>query len=138
GSAFGLSPAIRLTFGKFGNDKSDSGWSNAISYQTPTVSGFTGTAQVQFGEDASKGERTSYALGGTYNVGALSVGAAWQTVGSAETPKSNFASGELQNFGMLGASYDAGFAKLFGQYGEFTNKGFSGGSDIDTKLYQFG
>lgn len=138
GSAFGLSPSIRLTFGKFGNDLSDSGWSNAVSYQTPNLAGFTGTVQVQFGEDAAKGERTSYAVGGTYSAGALSIGGAWQSAQSAEAPKGSFKAGEMQNFGMLGVSYDAGFAKFFGQYGAFANKGFAGANNIDTRLYQVG
>lgn len=141
GSAFGLSPAIRLTFlggGPLaGNDKSDSGFSNAISYFTPNLSGFTGAVQVQFGE--SEDEDTTYALSAQYRAGPFSVGAAWQTVESAETPKANFAAGQKQNFGMLGVSYDAGFARFFGQYGEFRNYGFTANADqIDTKLFTLG
>lgn len=138
-AAFGLSPAIRLTFGSpWGNDKSDSGWSNALTYQTPNLSGFTGALQVQFGEDASKGERTSYALSAGYASGPFAIGGAWQTLRSAEAPKSNLIAGQAQNFGMLGVSYDAGFAKFFGQYGTFANKGFAGAANIDTRLYQVG
>lgn len=148
GSAFGLSPAIRLTFLGApnataallaGNDKSDSGFSNAVSYFTPNLSGFTGAVQVQFGEDASKAEGTTYALSASYKAGPFSIGGAWQTVESAEAPKANFAAGQKQNFGMLGVSYDAGFARLFGQYGEFRNHGFTASTDqIDTKLFTLG
>lgn len=138
GSAFGLSPAIRLTFGAFGNDKTDSGFSNAISYNTPNLGGFTGAVQVQFGEDATKAEGTTYALSAAYTAGPFSIGGAWQSAKSAEAPKANFNEGEKQTFGMLGVSYDAGFAKLFAQYGEFGNRGFSGASRIDTKLYTLG
>lgn len=138
-SAFGLSPAIRLTFGSpWGNDKSDSGWSNALTYQTPNLSGFTGALQVQFGEDASKNERTSYALSARYASGPFAIGGAWQTMRSAEAPKPSLTAGQAQNFGMLGVSYDAGFAKFFGQYGAFANKGFTGAVNIDTRLYQVG
>jgi len=141
GSAFGLSPAIRLTFlggGPLaGNDKSDSGFSNAISYFTPNLSGFTGAVQVQFGESAD--EDTTYALSAQYKAGPFSIGGAWQTVESAEAPKANFAAGQKQNFGTLGVSYDAGFARLFGQYGEFRNYGFTASADqIDTKLFTLG
>ena len=137
GSAFGLSPAIRLTFGAFGNDKSDSGFSNAISYFTPNLSGFTGAVQVQFGENAA--EDTTYALSAQYRAGPFSIGGAWQTVKSAEAPKANFLPGQKQNFGMLGVSYDAGFARFFGQYGEFRNYGFTANADqIDTKLFTLG
>lgn len=139
GAAFGLSPAIRLTFGSpWGNDKSDSGWSNALTYQTPNLSGFTGALQVQFGEDASKNERTSYAVSAGYVSGPFAVGGAWQTVRSAEAPKANLVAGQAQNFGMLGVSYDAGVAKFFAQYGAFANKGFAGAVNIDTTLYQLG
>lgn len=138
-SAFGLSPAIRLTFGSpWGNDKSDSGWSNALTYQTPNLSGFSGALQVQFGEDASKNERTSYAVSAGYVSGPFAIGGAWQTLRSAEAPKPSLTAGQTQNFGMLGVSYDAGFAKFFGQYGAFANKGFAGAASIDTRLYQVG
>ena len=146
GSAFGLSPAIRLTFLGApnataalltGNDKSDSGFSNAISYFTPNLSGFTGAVQVQFGENAT--EDTTYALSAQYKAGPFSIGGAWQTVESAEAPKPSFTAGQKQNFGMLGVSYDAGFARFFGQYGEFRNYGFTVNTDqIDTKLYTLG
>lgn len=141
GAAFGLSPAIRLTFGGTKvYDKSDSGWSNELTYQTPNLSGFTGALQVQFGEDASKNERTSYALSARYASGPFAIGGAWQTVRSAEAPKAPniITAGQAQNFGMLGLSYDAGFAKFFGQYGAFANKGFAGANNIDTRLYQVG
>ena len=141
GAAFGLSPAIRLTFGGTKvYDKSDSGWSNALTYQTRNLSGFTGAVQVQFGEDASKDERTSYALSARYVSGPFAIGGAWQTMRSNEAPKpKNLTAGQAQNFGMLGVSYDAGCAKFFGQYGAFANKGFSVIDDnIDTRLYQVG
>lgn len=138
GSAFGLSPAIRLTFGTFGNDKTDSGFSNAISYNTPNLSGFTGAVQVQLGEDPTKAEGTTYALSAAYTAGPLSIGGAWQSAKSAEAPKPNFLAGQKQTFGMLGVSYDAGMAKLFAQYGEFGNRGFATSSRIDTKLYTLG
>lgn len=146
GSAFGLSPTIRLTFlgapnptaaRLAGNDKSDSGFSNAISYFTPNLSGFTGAVQVQFGESAA--EDTTYALSAQYRSGPFSIGGAWQSVESAEAPKPDFLAGQKQNFGMLGVSYDAGFARFFGQYGEFRNYGFTVDADqIDTKLFTLG
>ena len=94
-SAFGLSPAIRLTFGSpWGNDKSDSGWSNALTYQTPNLSGFSAALQVQFGEDASKNERTSYAVSAGYVSGPFAIGGAWQTLRSADAPKPSLTAGQ--------------------------------------------
>lgn len=138
GGAFGLSPAVRLTFGKWGNDKGDSSWSNAVTYSSPNLAGFTGSVSYQAGEDSALNERNSYALSANYVNGPFAVGGAWQTVRSAEAPKVNLTQGQRQNFGLLGTSYDLGVVKLFGQYGEFSNSGFSGKDRIDTKLYQLG
>jgi predicted porin len=140
GGSFGLAPAVRLTYGKWGNDKGDSGWSNAVSYTTPTLSGFSATAQAEMGEQSDKSERTSYALAVHYTSGPLAVAASWQTVGSAEAPKleTTFVKGQRQTFGLINASYDAGFAKFFAEYGQIENSGFSGVAGMQTSLYQLG
>lgn len=139
GGAFGLSPAVRLTFdGSWGNDKGDSGWSNAVSYSTPNLSGFSATVSAQAGETTDKSQRSSYAVLARYASGPFSVGGAWQTVRSAQAPKAAFAEGQTQTFGMAGASYDAGFAKFFAQYGQIENSGFSNGARIATTLWQLG
>lgn len=57
---FGISPAVRLTYGAWGNDKGDSAWSNAVSYVSPAMSGVTVSVQAQTGEAADRAERTSY------------------------------------------------------------------------------
>lgn len=138
GGAFGLSPAVRLTFGRWSNDKGDSGWSNAVTYTSPNLAGFTGSVSYQAGEDSTLSERNSYALAANYVNGPFAVGGAWQTVRSADAPKVNITEGQRQNFGLASTSYDFGVAKLFAQYGEFSNSGFSGTSRIDTQLYQLG
>lgn len=139
GGAFGLSPAVRLTFQtKWGNDRGDSSWSNAITYSSPNLAGFTGSVSYQAGEDSTLAERNSYALSANYANGPFAIGGAWQTVRSAEAPKVNLSKGQRQNFGLVSTSYDLGVAKLFGQYGEFSNSGYSAGLRIDTKLYQLG
>ena len=138
GGAFGLSPAVRLTFGRWGNDRGDSGWSNAITYATPNLGGFTGAVSYQAGEDTTLNERNSYALSLNYANGPFAIGGAWQTVRSADAPKANLTEGQRQNFGLVSTSYDFGVVKLFGQYGEFTNSGYATNLRIDTKLYQLG
>lgn len=138
GGAFGLSPAVRLTFGRWGNDKGDSGWSNAVTYHTPKFGGASFAVSWQPGEDASKGERDSYALTGSYSAGPFAIAGGWQTVGAAEDPKFDLIAGQRQNFGLVSTSYDLSVAKLFAQYGEFSNNGFATGSRIDTQLYQIG
>ncbi|MDO9237642.1 MAG: porin [Aquabacterium sp.] len=138
GGAFGLSPAVRLTYGKWGNDRGDSSWSNAASYSTPTMAGFTATAQAQAGEATNGSEGASYALGGTYVSGPLALAAGWQTVRSASEPMPNLTAGQRQTFGLLNASYDAGFAKLFAEWGQIKNHGYSTGTRINTTLFQLG
>lgn len=137
GGSFGLAPAVRLTYGKWGNDKADSGWSNAVSYTTPTVSGFSATVQAGMGEQSNKSERTSYALAANYTSGPLALAASWQTVGAAEAPKFDLTAGQRQTFGLVNAAYDAGFAKFFAEYGQIENS-FPAGAGMQTSLYQLG
>jgi predicted porin len=138
GGGFGLSPAVRLTYGKWGNDRGDSGWSNAVSYNTPTMGGFTGTVQTQAGEATDGSEGSSYGLGGAYASGPFAVAAAWQTVRSASDPMPNLKKGQRQTFGLFNVSYDAGFAKFFGEFGKFGNHGYATTTRINTNLYQLG
>jgi predicted porin len=138
GGGFGLSPAIRLTYGAWGNDKGDSGWSNGASYATPTMAGFTGTVQAQAGEATDGSQGSSYALGASYVNGPLALAGSWQTLRSATAPKPAFAKGQRQTFGLLNASYDAGFAKFFAEGGRYENHGFTNGARINTTLYQLG
>lgn len=138
GGAFGLSPAVRLTFGRWGNDRGDSGWANAVTYNTPKFGGASFAVSWQPGEDPDKGERSSYAVSGSYVAGPFAVGGAWQTLGAAEPPKGDFLEGQRQTFGLLSSSYDFGVAKLFAQYGKISNSGFSTTARIDTNLYQLG
>lgn len=138
GGAFGLSPAVRLTFGKWGNDKGDSGWSNGASYTTPTVAGFTGTVQAQAGEATDGSESSSYALGGSYVSGPIAVAGSWQTVRSAAEPMLDLTKNQRQTFGLANASYDAGFAKFFVEAGRIENHNFSAGNRVNTSLYQVG
>lgn len=138
GGAFGLAPAIRLTYGAWGNDKGDSAWSNTLGYTSPTLYGVTASVQVAPGEAADKSERTS--LGGAlnYTAGPLSLGFVTHSLRSAEAPKANLTAGQKQNFNMLSASYEAGFAKFFAQYGRYDNAGYTAANKIDTSLMQLG
>ncbi len=146
--SFGLSPAVRLTFGRWGNDKGDSGVSNAITYQSPKMSGLTVAVQYQAGEKNALNSAgvpntdpgDSYAVSFTFTDGAFSTSASLQKLQSAEAPKADFAAGQSQSFGMLSASYDFGVAKLFGQFGEIKNDGFTpaGNAPKKTNIYLIG
>jgi len=128
-----------LTFGRWGNDKGDSGWSNAVSYATPNMGGLTLSTAAQAGESSSGNEGSSYSLAANYVSGPLAVGGVWQTVRSAEAPKDDLLKGQRQTFGLANVSYDAGFAKFFAEYGKIGNHGYTlNGSKINTTLYQLG
>jgi predicted porin len=138
GAAFGLSPTIRLTFGgPWGNDVGDSGWSNAITYNLPTMAGFNAGVQAQAGEN-SPAEGASYAAAASYASGPFSIAASTQKLRSAEAPKIDLTAPQSQKFSLLNLSYDFGVAKLFTQFGQFKNKGYAAGKRIDTSLYQVG
>lgn len=140
GGSFGFSPTIRLTYGKWGPDKGDSGWSNSIAYYTPNLSGFTAAVQVQPGE--SQAESTSTGFMASYANGPFAVGFGYQIVKSAEAPKADLNQDAKQTFGLLGASYDFGVVKLFGQYGQYKGSDFTGttaaSDNVKSKLYQLG
>lgn len=138
GGGFGISPAVRLTYGALGNDKGDNTWSNAVSYVTPAMAGVTVSVQAQAGEAVDRSERTSYGAAVAYTSGALSIGVVGHTMRSAELPKPNLVAGQKQNFVLASGSYDAGFAKFFAQYGAYDNAGYTGASKIDTTLVQLG
>ncbi len=136
GGSFGFSPTIRLTYGAFGPDKGDSGWSNSIAYYMPNMGGFSLAGQVQTGESDDEGN--SAGLMGGYTSGPFAIGVGYQTVKSAEAPKPNVLGGK-QTFGLIGSSYDFGVAKLFGQYGQYKGTDLALAADnIKTKLYQLG
>ncbi len=139
GGGFGLSPAVRLTFGKWGNDRGDSGWSNAVTYVTPSMSGLTATVQLAPGEKADGSEALSHGLGFNYSSGPFAVAAATQRLRGAESPKLDLAAGQQQQFSLVSASYDAGVAKVFVEAGRIANKGYAANAvKISTNLYQIG
>jgi predicted porin len=139
--AFGLSPAVRLTYGKWGNDKGDSGWSNAVTYTAPTMAGVTAAVQLQPGEATDGSEALSHGLAVGYSAGPLALAASTQRLRSNEAPKAagTIAAGQQQTFSLLNASYDAGVLKAFVELGRFSNKGYTANAQkISTNLFQLG
>lgn len=107
--SFGYSPAIRTIYqGGIGKLSGDSGWNNAVGYSSPKFGGFSGNLLVAAGEGAGEGPNVGGSL--QYAAGPLSVGVAAQKVQTA------FSSGE-ETAWQLGAAYDFGAVKVFGQVG---------------------
>lgn len=111
GDSFGFSPSIRHWF-TAGTLTGDSGWGDSVSYTTPSMSGLTGQLQVAGGE--GNGGRN---VGGNvlYFSGKFAATLAAQNVKKGATVADTTA-------WQLGASYDLGWAKLFGQGGQVDNK----------------
>lgn len=132
GDSFTFSPLVLLKnvplFNATGwpaTTPADTGWSNEIIYSTPKFGGLSGNLHYQFGEQQASGVR------GRKNVGANFL---WFTGNFAFTgyyerdqianPVNGLitagtpARPDTVKDWMLGASYDATFAKFYGTYGE--------------------
>ncbi|TBO31296.1 porin [Aquabacterium lacunae] len=130
GSSMGFSPTMRhfYSLGSLGNAKGaalgvDTGWVNSITYETPTVAGFAANLQVTPKETSAAGAKNSVTVGASYNAGAFSAGLAYMDADDQQS--ANTAAGTAfakdQKVTSLGASYDFGVVKAFGQYTAVNN-----------------
>ena len=114
----------------------DTGWVNSITYESPVVQGFSAVGQFAAKESSASGTGNSYAASGSYNNGPISATVTYIKAGIS--PAS--ATGGTQTYNAnekvfdLGASYDLGTAKLFGQYTSIKD---STNANKDT-IYQLG
>lgn len=160
GGSFGFAPTIRQTFGQYGSVWGDSGWGNAVKYTSPNFGGFTFAGQYQFKESSGTDNGDSWALNGTYLAGPFGVTLTYQVFKTATTstglgaagalnddtwypaapaPQSSFLYGDEQETWQIGASYDFGFLKLFGQYTAGTQEtALAAREDLDSSQYQIG
>ena len=134
--SFGFSPAIRTTYqGGIGKVAGDSGWNNAVAYGSPRFGGVSVNLQVAAGEGSGEGPNVGGSL--QYADGPLAVGLAAQRVQTA------FARGD-ETAWQLGASYDFGVVKAFGQVGRiqegetFVGAARAPGYDTRDRLLQAG
>lgn len=101
--------------------KADTAWINSITYETPTLAGFSGTLQYAPKESASGTDSSSYSAGLAYNAGPLSLMATYTDAGAnASATKPTFdAFPAVFKAASLNGSYDFGFLKAFAQYTSF-------------------
>lgn len=125
GSSMPLSPTMRhLNYvGQLGNQLGagvgfDTGWVNSVTYESPVVQGFNAVAQYGLKESTKSDASNSYALAGFYNAGPFSAGLTFVKSGVSDSPAPSpyIAWQYKQSIVDLGASYDLGAAKLFGQF----------------------
>jgi len=106
--------------------KADTAWINSITYETPTVAGFSGTLQYAPKESANGKDSSSYSVGVAYNAGPLSLMGTYTDAGKTSTVDSNNnptptnkAYPVAFKAASLNGSYDFGFLKAFAQYTSF-------------------
>jgi predicted porin len=125
GDSFGYSPSIRHYFSP-ATATGDTGWSDSLSYASPTLAGFRFGTSVATKESATGvGNGGNWSAGLSYSAGPLAATVVYQDVkkdgaGAVQDTKTT----------QLGASYDVGVAKGFLQYGEVKNTSTNNRIDI--------
>lgn len=129
GDSFGFSPTILHYFtdqrGFGAKLEGDSGWSNSITYMSPSFGGFKVNLQGAAAEGAGNGKSN---FGGNiiYSGGPFGATVSYQTVGSTPAPAGGVATGSFntqkENTWTTGLSYDFGVVKLYGQLGKIKDK----------------
>lgn len=102
--------------------KSDTGWVNSLTYETPNYAGFTGTLQYAPKESSSGADSSSYTLGAAYNAGPLSLMAVYGDSGKTTAALNQSAADAYPTefkVASFNASYDFGVVKAFGQFSRF-------------------
>lgn len=109
----------------------DSNFQNSITYTSPNLSGFTAAVQIGLSENEVDGsDDDAYGLQLNYAAGPLAIGFTYE-----DAEDSVPALRDNSNRWQLGASYDFGAAKLFGQIGKAE---INDGNDEDLKFFQIG
>lgn len=125
-AAFGFGPSMMHTFAtglgaglgirdaRTSYIRNDSGWSNAIAYTTPTLSGFTGSAMYSFASGSNDQETTnkrgkSWSVQANYRGGPLTFSGTYQDIDVD-------AVAQRQKAWIVGAVYDLGLARVSAQY----------------------
>lgn len=137
-SSFSFSPAVFFSYGPNGSVKAplagDSGWSNSVSYTTPSVSGVSASVLYSTGEVGGGKDKAGANL--LYTGGPLAATLAYQQVDFSSVPGDLGPSFGTQRAALAGASYDFKVVKLFGQYQRLEDDMLSG--DITRRSIQAG
>lgn len=104
-----------------------SSWANSITYTTPNLSGFSLSVQGSLAEN-QKATAANYAGGGAaisarYEAGPLGLSLVYGEVRNPEASLAVTGPAIKSRNALLGASYDFGVVKLYGQYGQSTLDG---------------
>lgn len=116
---------------------SDTGWSNQITYTTPSIAGVTANIHYQFGEQADKSSANNLGVNLLYFAGPLSLTAFYETADMLSNPTPSYTAGRQNTNWMLGGSYKLAAAKLFVTYGE-SEKESASVTTLEQKTYSVG
>ncbi|PCE25894.1 porin [Paraburkholderia acidicola] len=101
----------------------DSGWDNAIQYQTPNFNGLSGAVMYGFGNNASDNSLKKWSAQALYFHGPFAATAVYQyvnfntSVPADPSELNSLVTGlKSQSVAQLGLSYDLKYVKFFGQY----------------------
>ncbi|MBL0419632.1 porin [Ramlibacter sp. AW1] len=128
GNSPAFSPALRHVFGS-GNLEGVQGdfyWNRAISYSTPNFDGITGNLMYSQGDNSARGDRyaASLVVAKGLFAGALSAQRVHRDDGIDDLLS--------ENAWQLGATYNFGFARVFGLYTRTRDKGLDVRSHLAT------
>ncbi len=97
---------------------SDTGWSNQITYTTPSLAGLKANLHYQFGEVAADNGKNNIGLNLMYFSGPLGLTAFWERNEVTNPVPVALAGGATRTNWMLGGSYDATVVKGFMTHGK--------------------
>lgn len=124
GDSFTVSPLVLHAnmATNFANDykttASDTGWSNQITYSTPSFGGVKANIHYQFGEQTTKTSASNVGVNVLYFGGPLALTAFYEKAEMLSNPTpAPYAAGTSNTNWMLGGSYNFGAAKLYATYG---------------------
>lgn len=139
---FGTSSTFSPTFNAL--NVTGGSWSNGVSYVSPNLGGLTLSAQYS-AKEAAKSTAANYsggavAVSANFVAGPLALSAVISDFRSADPATATAATGPAQKSRpwLLGASYDFGAVKLFGQYAESKTKDKTAGDVGKVKGFQLG
>lgn len=136
GDSFGFSPAVRQYYTR--EIIGDTSWSNSITYNSPTISGFSVAVQANLGEGAAGTKGKNLGANVLYFGGPFAATAAYQNVKNSSDVRfgSQYPVGfNNQTAYQFGASYDLTVVKGYVQYGKVTT---NAATNVDAKLSQVG
>jgi predicted porin len=111
----------------------DRSWQNSITYQSPNFNGLSGAVQISLKEAVTDASNNAAATV-NYEAGPFAVGFAYQATNLGAVA----AAGLEDTRWLLGASYDLGMAKLYGQLSQSEWQTTAGTKVLETTAFQLG